>query len=304
MRPTPQSLFRGFLTLWLCLGLSQAGASQPPLLWLIEHQGTTSYLFGTIHSGHPELNQLPPQVEQGFLQADRFYAELELTTANLDKTAKLMRLPAGQTLDSLLDRQLQQRINRLLGRLAPGLSLQQFNRLKPWALAMTLSLLEDQLSYGQQPAMDIQLYRRALAANKTVGALEQPEQQLAVFEQLPHRQQLQILEATLTAMESSVGQQQSLLDESYQAYRQGDPDRLESLFDQQLDIDPELRAQIKHRLIDQRNQWMAQRIAEELRRHPGQSLFVAVGAAHFGSSTGVQQRLRQQGYQVRRAAAP
>lgn len=303
-KPAIRLGMRWLIGLWLALLVGSTQADDRPLLWLLEDRGQTSYLFGTIHSGHPQLNQLPAKVEQSFAQADRFYAELELSPATIMATAQLMRLKPPQRLTQLLPVEVAQRLNRLLNRLAPGLQLSRFDQLKPWAFAMTLALLEDQLQHGQQPAMDMQLYQRALAAGKPAAGLETPEQQVAVFDSLTQQQQLQLVKATLEAMEQSQNSQQPLIDETYQAYRQGDPDQLESLFDQQLELDPQLRLQLKQRLIDRRNRQMAEQIISELKQHPGQSLFVAVGAAHFGSHSGIQQQLKQRGYQVSRAAAP
>ncbi|MEH6472428.1 MAG: TraB/GumN family protein [Halopseudomonas sp.] len=288
--------------LLLLLGASFANAGDPrPYLWVIENGSRSSYLFGTIHSGHPELNRLHASVQQAFEHSDRYYGELELDAATIATTAKLLQLPAGQQLSRILSKQRQQRINRLLAQTAPRLTIQPFERLKPWALAITLSLLEDQLRFGANPAMDQQLYQRAKTTGKTTGALETPQQQTRVFDSLSWNEQMMMLDAILEAMEQSMTQGESWMDETYKAYRSGDPDQLNALLDQQLPVSDKLQQKIERLLITERNRYMSEQIDRQLKQHLHQQLFFAVGAAHFGSEKGIQQLLRQRGYSISRA---
>ncbi|WP_421862845.1 TraB/GumN family protein [Motiliproteus sp.] len=286
------------LLLLLSLPWVSAQAGQP-FLWQLEHNGRHHYLFGTIHSGHPELNQLPESVEQAFNQSDRFYGELELDPQTLQTTQQLLQLPPGRKLSSSLPPKLRQRSNQELARINPNLNLALFERLKLWAFTVALTLIEDQLNYSQQPAMDQRLYQRARQSGKETGALETPQQQIGVFEQLSFAEQIAMLEATLESLAQQTPNN-SWMQQTYAAYRSGDPDQLNALFETQWQLDDKILQKLEQGLIDDRNRLMAERIEEELQQHPQQSLFIAVGAAHFGSDNGVQALLANKGYHISR----
>lgn len=288
------------LMLWVLQPVQALAADGQPFLWLIENADRPSYLFGTIHSGHPDLNRLPPSVEMAFADSDRYYGELKLDQATIAATVNLLQLDEGQRLSQLLSQPRQRRINRVLGELAPGIQLALFDRLKPWAFTVTLAMLEDQLRYGQRPAMDLRLYKRALASGKATGALETPAQQTQVFDGLSFNEQMIMLDSTLTAMEHSQAQQRPWMDLTYQAYHSGDPDQFNQLMEQQMPLPQALQDKLMRRLLTDRNQRMAQQIDQQLQRYPSQQLFFAVGAAHYDSKQGLQRLLQQRGYKVRR----
>ena len=62
-----------------------------------------------------------------------------------------------------------------------------FQRMKPWAAMSQLSLLEflPEMMAGKQP-LDSMLYAKAQSDGKKVGALETPDEQIAVFESFTH----------------------------------------------------------------------------------------------------------------------
>lgn len=274
--------------------------SNQPFLWQIDNGTVNSYLFGTIHSGHPELNVLAGSVETAFTRADRFYGELELNPETISEAQQILMFKGNKRLSQQLSRAQQRRINTLLMQISPNLSLQLFDQFKPWAFTVVLALLEDQVRFGQFTAMDLSLYQRAQAAGKVTGALETPQQQTALFEQLSPSEQMAMLDATLTAMEQSLSEQQSWMDPTYAAYRSGDSDQLNKLFDQQMTLHESLQQKLKQRLIIDRNQQMAAEIDQQLQRHSDQTLFFAVGAGHFGSHQGIQTLLQQRGYKIHR----
>ena len=284
---------------WLLSSWLQAA----PFLWQIEHQGQQSYLFGTIHSAHPQLNRLPDSVNQAFDDATHYYGELELDPQTIATTATLLQLPPQQQLSRLLPDSLKQRVEQQLQLISPALSLALFERLKPWALAVTLALLEDQMQFGQQPGMDQRLFQRARSAGKATGALETPQKQAGVFDGLSRREQLQLLEATVSSLEQQPQRQQTWMEETYAAYASGDSDRFQVLFEQQLQLDQNALAQkIENLLIVQRNRQMANKIDRMLRQHPQRRYFIAVGAAHYASDNGVQAELRKKGWSITRVA--
>ncbi|WP_210395226.1 TraB/GumN family protein [Motiliproteus sediminis] len=283
---------------------SLSGGTTPPapLLWEISGP-TPSYLFGTIHSAHPQLNRLPAAVESAFMQSHRFYAELDLTDQEQSRIAALFLLPASDRLSNHLTAPQRQRARTELSTISPGLTLEAFERLKPWAFTVTLSLLEDQLAYAGKSPMDLALYQRARAEGKTTGGLETAEEQMGLFEQLSKSEQSQLLDATLDYLEQARRDGKNSMNDTYEIYRQGDPEAFLALFGAQMDVPLLLKLKLQRLLLHERNQRMSERIERLLESHPGDSFFFAVGAAHMASDQGLPELLRKRGYRVTRVRA-
>ena len=303
----PRSLLKiALFCLFSLLLTSQSWAQSSentPYLWRVEKPGfSPSYLFGTIHSAHPQLNELPPVVNKSFEQSDAFYGELNMTPDTLLLATKLFINTDNSTLQSTLSQHRQERINRVLSSIHPGLSLAVFSKLKLWAFTATLSLLEDQVAHGSVAPMDMRLFQSASFNGKQVGGLETIEEQSAVFESFSHEENLLLLDSTLDYMEKAQSQKMSIMEETYQAYRSGDPDSFSKLMESQLTLSPALARKLNQRLLIERNLRMADRIEKLLKKSPQRSYFFAVGAAHYSGDSGLQRLLQKKGYNVTRVS--
>ncbi len=293
------------LTLLLSSLQLQPAFAESPFLWRIDPAipgGRPSWLFGTIHSAHPQLNKLPPAVMDSFNRADAYYGELEMNPSTLAAATSSFMISDGRTLLEILSPARQQRINQVLSTLHPSLSIAAFSRLKLWALTATLSLLEDQLAFGTQPAMDMRLYLSAAADGKRTGGLETIAEQTGVFESFTLEENLQMLDITLDYMEKNQRLGRALMEDTYQAYRSGDTEEFSRLMETQMPLPPSLMDKFGRLLISERNQRMAGRIVSLLREKPNDSHFFAVGAAHYSGPRALQKLLRQQGYRVIRVS--
>jgi len=279
-----------------------AGADSRPLLWRVDGP-QPAYLFGTIHSAHPDLNHLPDAVENALTQADRFYAELALDGATQARIQTLFSQPAGQRLSDQLTAAQRARIEGVLRGIQPGLSLAAFDSLQLWAFTLTLGVLEDQLSYPGAAMMDRRLYLSAERQGKPRGGLETPEEQAGVFSRLDRAEQHALLDATLSYLERAQAEGHATQAEGYRIYREGDPNQFLNLFSDQLDVPLLLQLKLQRLLLTERNERMAKRIAGLLDTHPRERLFFAIGAAHFADTGGIPARLREMGYRVRRVGS-
>jgi len=80
------------------------------------------------------------------------------------------------------------------------------------------------------------------------------------------------------------------------AYKQRDLGRLLAISEASMQAgDQRLADDFQRRLVDDRNQHMAERVQPYLRQGKA---FVAVGALHLPGKTGLLERLQQQGYTV------
>ncbi len=281
----------------------QADQYQTPYLWRVDGPGLggkSSYLFGTIHSAHPELNRLPDTVVSSFLQADAFYGELDMSPTAMLLAAQIFIASDGGSLLNDLSAQRQARINRVLANIHPSLSLTPMAQLKLWALTATLPILEDQIRHGNQMAMDMRLFQQAQQSGKQVGGLETIDEQAMVFESFNETDNLKMLDSTLEYMEKAQKQHRPIMEETYQAYKTGDPATFDRLLKQQMTLPQPLLNNLLDRLLTERNQRMAKRINELLQNQSSKSFFFAVGAAHYSSNGGIQQLLEEMGYIVSR----
>lgn len=277
--------------------------SAKPFLWEAKHPitGDVVYLFGTIHSGNPAVNQLPPTVINTFSLSKTFLAELDLSPGN---TAHIQKSVLGSGKTDLLNTLGQGRVtqvNSILKKIHPGLNVNLFTEMPLWVFVTNLSIIEEQVKYPNQPFMDAKLYNDAIKMGKTTGGLETIDEQIDVFTGLSTVELLDILDATIITIEDSFESGVSSMEVVYQAYLEGDNTAFQQLMDEQLVVDEELNRKLTDRLITTRNRIMAKRIQQNSERQPS-PIFVAVGAGHYDPKTGIQVLLKEKGWHVKRLA--
>lgn len=279
-----------------------AEARQPtptPYLWRIDG-AKPSYLFGTIHLANPDVTKLASVTTRAVDSVDALYCELPFDMASQMQMAGAL-LGAGKPLSEVLPKDLYGRAEAELKRINPVLDLKPFDRMQVWALAMTISVLEEQLKYmGAQP-VDAILYNRAAAAGKEVGGIETIAEQMGLFDQFSAEEQNAMLRGTLDDMERARREGRSSLAELHAAYLSGEMERVEkTITDWMSTIEPGLRNKLVESLFTKRNKLMAERIAAKLKGAPAKSFFFAIGAGHLYGTTGVVALLEKAGYKVTR----
>jgi len=279
-----------------------------PFLWKVEGGRAPLYLFGTIHVPDDRVLTLAPSVEKAFGEASAVYTEIPMDGATqLGIMGKVM-LPDGTQLSDVIGQPLFDRMTaaaqKTLGAEHAGIGAMLdplFQRMKPWAAMSQLSLLEflPDMMAGKQP-LDAMLYARAQSEGKTVGALETPEEQIAVFESFSTREQIRMLELTLDEIErvkpGDRTQTQALID----AYLSGDMTVVAQVMDEAMAGDRALMARFQDIAITRRNNHMSERILALRREQPSTVFFVAVGTAHYAGPTGIVAQLQKAGLKVGR----
>jgi len=267
-----------------------------PFLWKVtgDHE---FYLFGTIHLPDPRVTQIPDEVEQALMESTSFYAELDLSEANTMMIKQSMWLPEKKTLHDYLPSGLEDEIVEYLKLVNPELNLEFFAEQKIWVLAITLTVLEQQLKYPGQAALDTALFNRAAILGLNTGGLETVEEQLAVFESMTEKQQITFLSDTVEFMKSTKSQNRDFIEESLNAYLQGDLDRLMSHLMSYMK-DSKFYDHLLDRLIDQRNEKMAETIHSLVSENFTEDYFFAIGAGHFWGENGINVLLQKKGYSI------
>jgi len=291
-------------------GDAGTAAGKGPFLWKVEGRAPLAplYLFGTIHVPDDRVLALPPSVVKAFGEASAVYTEIPMDSATQMGIMGKVMLPDGTQLSDVIGQPLYDRMTaaarKTLGgeHAAMGAMLGPlFQRMKPWAAMSQLSLLEflpDMLA-GKQP-LDSMLYARAQSEGKKVGALETPDEQIAVFESFSTREQIRMLELTLDEIErlkpGERTQTQALID----AYLSGDMAVVSQVMEEAMSGDRALMARFQDIAIVRRNNHMSERILALRREQPSTVFFVAVGTAHYAGPTGIVAQLQKAGLKVAR----
>ena len=286
---------------------TEALAGKGPFLWRVEGP-TPIYLFGTIHVPDERVLTLSPSVVKAFTDSAAVYTEIPMDSATQMGVMGKVMLPDGTQLSQVIGEPLYNRMTaaaeKTLGAEHAGLGTMLgplFQRMKPWAAMSQLSLLEflPDIMAGKQP-LDSMLYARAQAEGKKVGALETPDEQIAVFESFSLREQTRMLELTLDEIERVKPGGRTQTQELIDAYLSGDMAIVSNVMEEAMSGDRALMARFQDIAITRRNNHMTERILALRKEQPSTVLFVAVGTAHYAGPTGIVAQLQKAGLKVTR----
>ena len=259
------------------------------LLWEISKPGQQpSWLFGTIHSEDPDVMKLPAPVSRAFDVSNSVVLEILMDADAMKYSSTAMLMLDGRTLADIIGTPLYTKVAAVIA--TRGIPELVLNRMKPWAAAVTLST--PALETGE--VLDRVLYQSAVKQGKAVYGLETMQEQLDLFDSMPEADQVVLLKDAVDNLEVLDAMQAELL----AAYKQRDLGRLLAINEASMQTgDQRLASDFQRRLIDDRNQHMAERMQPYLQQGKA---FVAVGALHLPGKTGLLERLQQQGYTVTR----
>lgn len=266
-------------------------------LWRLQRNGSTSYLFATIHVGKLEWVMPGPQVRAALAETDTMALELDPSDpqvmARLSDASRSSDAPA-------LPAALAERLARqMAAACVPELARPLLEALHPVMKAVTLSILEARwegldAAYG----LEMALAGFAHASQRRIVSLETPESQLAALMPVGADETRQMIVASLDQIDQ--GSARRAAGRLAAAWARGDMRELEHYerwCECALD-DADRRMQA--RLLDERNPLLAERI-EALHRQ-GRKVFAAVGALHMVGHAGLPALLRARGFAVERIA--
>ena len=277
------------IVLFCCLYLQPLSAQSP--VWKIESAQGSLYLAGTIHVLRASDYPLPGAFDEAYAAAELLAFETDImATQNVDFSDQLMRamtLPAGKSLDQLLRPATLERLQMHLQ--ANQMSLQQFARMKPGMIAITLTLRElGKLGAGSH-GVDHHFYLKAINQGKSIHAMETSQQQLEFLANMGEGQEDLLIEQTLNDIETL----NELYNDMVNSWRSGDNQRMEALF-----IEPmqqQFEPIYQQLLVTRNHNWLPQLI--EFLTTP-QTEMVLVGSAHLLGKDGLLHLLRLQGYTI------
>lgn len=266
-----------------------------PAIWKVEHNGVTSYLFGSIHMGDQSMYPLPEKVRQAFSDSDVLAVEIDLNNLNqieIAQTIQKIAVTPEKKLKDLISEDTAAKYDEYCQRTRSPCAM--FNSFEPWFVAASLEALNmQQQGYQEQLGIDKHFLKEAKNF-KEIVELESFDSQLAILDGMPLELQDLMLLATVTRDDDGT-------EKLVQAWKTGDVETFlaeEQLSAQDQGVSEEDYQAFMDLFLYQRNQGMADGIAELLEQ--GKSVFAVVGAAHYGGDKSVNYYLEQKGYKVTR----
>lgn len=266
-----------------------------PALWKIDHKGTTSYLFGSIHMGDESMYPLPKAVTDAYQASDALVVEVDITNLDqMEMAQKVQQLaidPKHPLKTVLTEKTLTEYQEYCEETKSP---CQAFSSFEPWLVAITLEALNMQQSgYKENLGMDLHFLNQ-VNDTKEIIELESIDSQLNMMDSMSAKLQ----DMFLYSVVSKEGDETEKL---VNAWKNGSVEEfLKASFEDAKDkgIDEDDYNNFMQVFLYERNQGMADGIAQAIKS--GKALFAVVGAAHYGGDKSVNHYLKEKGFTVER----
>ncbi len=276
-----------FLSL-LGLVMLQANAQKldNALLWKISGNGLSkpSYLFGTIHiTCDATLDQ---NVLNAMDDTSQLYLELDMDSPSMQaEMMGGMMMKNGVTMSSLVSAEDFAIVDKFLQE-TTGMSAKMMNNFKPFMIS---SLLIQQMMDCPMQSFETELQKLSKAQGEETYGLETVQEQLAVFDAIPYKEQMD--ELVKTAKDNMVKDKAEFA-KMMELYKKKELDNLMKLMEES---ENKLYNQHNDLLLSNRNNNWIPKIETIAKEKP---TFFGVGAAHLAGEDGVIMLLRKKGYKV------
>lgn len=299
----PKILITCLMLLASAVGLAKGAPEAETFLWKVSKEGRPdSWLLGTVHVGKVG-GSLPAQYRRTLDGAAQLVVEsnadeLEMPRYAADAARMMQMMSDTRTLNESIGRVRVFALNRILAQGNDPLPVAGGNKLKPWALWISVQSLYSPKGYSYQYGIDNLLIQQAEKQNKAIVALERIEP-MYYMSAIPEDKIKRSFDMLIFNHQAMLDDQKALVDD-YHAHRAGALWRDVSDPEQQLKYLPQQdrafwqKFMYQQLLVERNQQWLP-KLVEIL---PQQSTLVAVGAAHLFGEQGLILRLRQVGYRV------
>ena len=258
-------------------------ANEHGIFWKLKApNGSTHYLFGTMHTDDNRIITFLPIVKQSLNASDLLVVEIAS-----DDHAKNLFMSNHSLTSDLNEAELNQ-IKKLSE--FHVMYFENVVRMKPWLLAIIFDSPKPSNEFNQ----DFLLMSMASDLDKDVTGIESSQEHFAIMDSLSLDDQLVMLRSVLKKTEKERLSDYKLL---MKEYLLADLDRIRKT-DEELTgklLPPDLWAKMKIQLMDERNKKMVTKIKELSK---DKQLFIAVGASHLAGQDGLLNQLRQSGFKM------
>ena len=256
------------------------------LLWQITGPGISapSYLYGTIHLMCPNDIVVSTELRARFYKTKQLFLELDMDDPSvLAKTMTQMTMKNDTTLKQLLTPAQYDSVSDRFTEITK-MPLEMMGNMKPELLETVI--YPSLLGCEGAEAWEQKFMRLAKANNMEIKGLEQVEDQLKIFDEIPYKMQAEEFAETILHIDSV----KKSFNDMLELYKQRDLEGLNKMTG-----DEDAFAAYSDLLLTDRNQkWISEIIAQAKIK----PTFFAVGAAHLGNAYGVINLLREKGYTV------
>ena len=265
-----------------------------PALFKVEKNGTSSYLFGTVHVGDASMKGLPEKVIKAIDQSEQVVVEVDISKLTplqmQQRSMPFMMLKDGKTLQTELSKQNYSKLKDYFSK--KSIDIAMFNGLKPWAVMVTMMQIEFQnAGFSDQTGIDKQVLAYAKKQNITIGELETLEQQLQMFDGMALLSN-EMIEETFEQLADI----NTYFIKLVNAWKNGDMNTLTEYYNMSFDESNygEISEQVM--LVNRNNKWVEQLVP----RLTNEKLFIAVGALHLPEQHGLIKQLTDAGFTITR----
>lgn len=274
------------------VGLAQADSAHPAI-WTAQGKHNTVYLVGTMHYLHPE-DALPDAITQVYARSKKLLMEIDLDDLSTAEAQQSMLqsglLPDNETLEQRLGAHAYAELSKQATKL--GVDTGLLSRFQPWLAALMLEQFElMKMGMDASSGVEQQLVAKASADHKEIQGLETLQEQLDLFAKLNNEQQREFLLYTLSDIDQSDGELESML----KAWRSGDTKTLSKMLQEGLTAYPDLYRALT---TDRNSRWMT--TLKKILDQSDEDYLVAVGTLHLVGKDSVVDLLERAGYKVMR----
>lgn len=277
--------------IFLLLLVSIVSVAQIPtenaLLWEIKAPGNgkPSYLFGTIHLICPTDFSLSDSLKTAITKTEQVALEIDMDDPNMMASMmKTMNMKGEYALSKLVSEAEYAKLTQFY-KDSVGVGIAMFEKAKPFVL---MGPLFNSVLGCQPQSYEMSLVALAGKQKSEVIGLETLEEQMAIFDSIPYKDQVNML---LTLIDS-LPQARKEFKELVELYKSGN---INELYQMTLKSEFGMESNQDIILFDRNIKWIS-RIKNMITAKP---TFFAVGAAHLAGEKGVIALLRKEGYIVR-----
>ncbi|OJW84043.1 MAG: hypothetical protein BGO69_09265 [Bacteroidetes bacterium 46-16] len=261
----------------------QSGKS---LLWRISGKDMKrpSYLFGTIHLICPADYIWTDKMKESLHKSQEVCFEMDMDDPGvLMKVATGLMDNSGKRLEDYFSPEQYKQVATYMHD-SIGMNISLFDNLKPAALQ---SMLTTKTAACANPvSYEDKIMEQAKKDKKEILGLEQPEEQIELFDNLPPDSIVKQVMETVTGKDNDKEEYQKLVN----AYKQQDLPALYELMNSSGESPIDLAG-----FLDDRNKRWIDRMVDKMDQ---KSVFFAVGAGHLWGENGVINLLKKEGYRV------
>jgi len=277
------------LLLSVLIGAS-AEAASTPFLWQVQGPKATHYLLGSVHLQPRSTSGLPGSIVEAYHQSQGVVFETDIDALHSRSTqiafAKKGKATSGglqREVGDELYRQTQQSLRKM------GLPTNYCDQIRAWLCAMSIELYQwRKEGFDGAEGIDERIYAAASHDARLTRWLEAPEQQIAIFTDMPDAMSREFLASSIDTSTDPLDSPQAL----YRAWRNNDVEAIVAL---SADMHKHYPA-IYERLLAARNRAWTPRLVEMLGESAPQ--LIVVGAAHLVGPDGLIAALKAKGYIV------